>query len=121
MSTKVKGTIKSISDIITVTDKFSKVEMVIETSEDYPQTLMTEWPNDSASIPKNFSVGDVVEAAVNIRGRAWTSPSGDVKYFTSLSGWTCDLISPASGKTNSVKVDSNGRAKSSDDDDDLPF
>jgi hypothetical protein len=115
-ATKVQGTIKSISDVKQITEKFSKVEMVIVTSEDYPQTLMIEWPNDQANLPLKFAEGDVVEASVNIRGREWESPSGDVKYFTSLSGWRLDLISGVKPNSTEESILESGK-----DDDDLPF
>ena len=115
-ASQVQGTIKSISDVIQVTQKFSKVEMVIETQDQYPQTLLVEWPNDQANAVLQFSVGDVVNVSVNIRGREWQSPSGDVKYFISLSGWRCELISGVNPPASKA-----GPSESNEEDDDLPF
>jgi hypothetical protein len=115
-ATQVQGTIKSISDVIQVTQKFSKVEMVIETQDQYPQTLLVEWPNDQANAVLQFSVGDVVNVSVNIRGREWQSPSGDVKYFISLSGWRCELVSGVNPVDNQTKI-----SESHEEEDDLPF
>jgi len=33
-----------------------------------------------------------VEIDVNIQGREWTSPQGETKYFTSLSGWRIAVV-----------------------------
>ena len=126
---KIQGTIESISDIKRVTEKFSKREMVIVTDDLYPQTLMTEWPNESASIPEKYSAGDVVEVSINIRGRKWESPSGEVKYFTSLNGWAVSLVANG-GQMNAPapKAQGNIERRFEDDainsmteDDDLPF
>ena len=35
----------------------------------------------------NFAEGDEIQAFINIRGRSWTNPQGEVKYFNSLEAW----------------------------------
>ena len=122
---KVKGTITKIGDAKQITEKFSKVEMIMVTDDTYPQTLCVEWPNDSMTIPQGFKEGDIVEVDINIRGREWTSPQGDVRYFTSLNGWKMSLIS---GGESAPKVQGNIEKRFEDDainsmteDDDLPF
>ena len=32
-------------------------------------------------------VGDKVDVNINLRGRKWTDPNGQVKYFNSIVGW----------------------------------
>lgn len=113
---KVQGTISKIGDAKQITDKFSKVEMVMITDDTYPQTLCVEWPNDSMTIPQGFKEGDIVEVDINIRGREWTSPQGDVRYFTSLNGWKMSLISGGGSSQSGIPsqaLDEMG--------DDLPF
>lgn len=118
---KVQGAIKAISEPQQITEKFSKVEMVIETTDDlYPQTLLIEWPNDSASKVAAFGEGDIVEIDINIRGREWTSPKGDVRHFISLTGWR---ISAVTGGGASAPAPSAAPAPpaTEEEDDDLPF
>jgi hypothetical protein len=43
----------------------------------------------------NLKVGDVVEAAYNLRGREWTDPKGVVKYFNTLEIWSMQYGSAA--------------------------
>ena len=39
--------------------------------------------------------GDEIEVEFNLRGREWTSPSGDVRFFNSLDVWTLQAASQA--------------------------
>lgn len=113
---KFQGTIKVITGVKQLSPKFSKSEMVVVTDTDkYPQTFSTEWVNDSANIPSNYAVGDVVEVLCEVRGREWTSPTGDVKYFTSLRGLTLAIISKANKPEPTA---SDGKEDTSED---LPF
>jgi translation initiation factor IF-3 len=57
-----------------------------------------------------FNEGDEVKVAINIRGREWTSPQGEVKYFNSIQGWRIDS-----------EVEEVTTADHSPDRDDLPF
>jgi len=41
----------------------------------------------------------MVDVAINIRGREWTSPQGEIKYFNSIEAWR---IEPASGQAPSA-------------------
>jgi hypothetical protein len=40
----------------------------------------------------NLSVGTEVSLEINLRGREWTSPSGQVKYFNTIECWKVDVI-----------------------------
>ena len=35
----------------------------------------------------NLTEGEKVQAFVNVRGRSWTNPQGEIKYFNSLEVW----------------------------------
>ena len=121
---KVQGTISKIGDAKQITEKFSKLEMVVVTDETYPQTLCVEWPNDSMTIPQGFKEGDIVEVDINIRGREWTSPQGDVRYFTSLNGWKMSLVSGVTAPKVQGNIDKrfeDDAINSMTEDDDLPF
>ena len=89
MSQSVKGRIKLIGNTGTF-GKTQKKSLVITTDEKYSQTLEIEFLNDKINLIDGFDVGENVEINVNIRGREWTNPQGQVKYFTSLSGWKID-------------------------------
>jgi single-strand DNA-binding protein len=116
---KLIGTIQSIGEPQQITEKFSKLEMILSSDDLYPQTLCVEWPNDAMTIPQGFKEGDMVEVDINIRGREWTSPKGDVRYFTSLTGWKMALVSGTKAPKESPA--SHPAAQPDTDEDDLPF
>ena len=44
-----------------------------------------------------------MEVSFNLRGREWTSPQGEVKYFNSLDAWRIEKVGqgmPAGGLSN---------------------
>jgi hypothetical protein len=78
-----------------------------------------------------FSTQDQIEVSFNLRGREWTSPQGEVKYFNTLEAWRIEKVGspamgggiPAGGPTamslDPIATPSASTAPS--DDDDLPF
>ena len=93
MSFKLTGTIKVANKTVQVTDKFSKREFVV-TDEDgmYPQDIMFQLAQDSCPKLDGFTVGDKIEVSFNLRGREWTSPTGEVKYFNTLDCWKIEAV-----------------------------
>jgi len=71
---------------------FRKRELVVTTAEDYPQMLMIEFTQDKVDLLNNFSEGQSVKVAINLRGREWINPQGEAKYFNSLQGWKIDTV-----------------------------
>ena len=85
---EITGKIKLIRDTQTFGEKgFRKREMVITTTEQYPQMLMVEFTQDKCDLLDNYSVGQDVKIAINLRGREWINPEGEAKYFNSIDGW----------------------------------
>lgn len=128
---KITGTIKVLNPTVQVSDKFSKREFVLtENTSQYPQDILFQAVQDRCALLDAIKIGEQVEVSFNLRGREWTSPQGEVKYFNSLDAWriekvaqgipaggpsSMDLGSPASTST----VDS--LLVSNDETDDLPF
>jgi translation initiation factor IF-3 len=87
----IKGTIKRIGATTTVSDgKFSKRELILTTADQYPQIVSIELQQKACSIADSLSVGQDIEAHINIRGREWTSPQGEVKVFNTIVCWKVD-------------------------------
>lgn len=84
---KVTGAIKVINDTIQVSEKFSKREFLITTQGEYPQDVMFQAVQDKCSMLDNYKEGSIVEVHFYLRGREWTSPQGEVKYFNTLECW----------------------------------
>jgi hypothetical protein len=93
--------IKLIHPTQQVTEKFSKREFVVTDGmeSDYPQHIILQATRDKCSLLDQFKVNDMVDVAINIRGREWTSPQGEIKYFNSIEAWR---IEPASGQAPST-------------------
>jgi hypothetical protein len=85
---EVQGKIKLIGETQEFgSNGFRKREIVVTTAEQYPQSIMVEFVQDKTDLLNNFSVGQDVKISINLRGREWTNPQGEVKYFNSIQGW----------------------------------
>lgn len=84
---EIKGKVKFISADIQVSALFIKRELVVSTDEQYPQHILVNFVQDKVDLLDKYKVGDFVEVNINIRGREWTSPTGEVKYFNDIQGW----------------------------------
>ncbi len=89
---ELTGTIKAIFDEKEVSAKFRKRELVLTTEDRYPQHILVEFTQDKTSLLDRVQPGDQVRVAINIRGREWTSPRGEVKYFVSIQGWKIEAL-----------------------------
>lgn len=126
---ELQGTIKKISDIQTFASGFQKREMVILTEEQYPQPINVEFLQDKCDLLNAYKEGDKVKVSINIRGREWTSPQGEVKYFNSITGWRLEKVEGGNfNEPVEAKPANGGNASSAEktdvfaeDDDDLPF
>ena len=86
---EIKGIIKKITETVQISDRFRKREFVVEYSSnpDYPQSLQFEMVQDRCELLDSFQVGQLVEISFDLRGREWTNPQGQVKYFNTLQAW----------------------------------
>jgi hypothetical protein len=92
MSNTITGRIAVLKPTQVVSDKFSKREFVIETTEQYPQLIPMEFQMDKCSLLDNFKLGQEVSVSVNLRGRKWTSPQGEDKYFATIQAWRIEPL-----------------------------
>ena len=84
---QLTGIIKVIKPIQQVSATFSKREFVIETNEQYVQTIQLELHGDRVDIIDSFVEGQEVECHINLRGREWVNPQGETKYFNTIICW----------------------------------
>lgn len=90
---ELQGIIKRIGDTETFASGFQKREFVLLTQEQYPQSINIEIMGDKIDILDPINEGDNVNVGINIRGREWTSPLGETKYFNSIVAWKIQKIS----------------------------
>lgn len=115
---ELQGEIKVIGKTETFgTNGFRKRPVVIKTDEQYPQVIEVEFLQDKCDILDKYSVGQKVKIKINIRGREWTNPEGDVKYFNSIQGWK---IESGSGSAANQQAPT-GQGEGVEKENDLPF
>ena len=128
---KFTGTIKVIQDTQRISDKFQKREFVVtDTTSMYPQDILFQATQDKCTFLDSFQANDNVEVSFNLRGREWTSPQGEVKFFNTIEAWRIEkqgqsqpMGMPSSGPS-AMDMGSDslpGVGASTEDDDDLPF
>ena len=123
---EISGKIKVLGDVKTYGDNgFRKREVVITTQEQYPQHLLIEFVQDRCELLDSFNVGENVKISINLRGREWENPEGDIKYFNSIHGWRIEkedsmekdkIPSPDQAPGFEEKTDEDSEVE-----DDLPF
>jgi hypothetical protein len=92
---QVAGKIVAIMPTQVVSEKFSKREFVVETPDQYPQQILFQLTQDKCSLLDSLQVGQEVDVHLNIRGRSWTNPQGETKYFNTLEAWKIDVLGNA--------------------------
>src|SRR5690554_4130490 len=89
---ELKGTIKVIGETQSFgSNGFTKRDVVITTEEQYPQDILVVFMKDKCPVLDNYIVGQSVKVGINIQGREWSSPMGEIKYFNTLVGWKINL------------------------------
>lgn len=90
---EIKGKVKHIGDTQTIgANGFQKRELVVTTEEQYPQHILIEFTQNNVNLLDSLQIGMQVIVSINIRGREWTNPQGEVKYFNSIQGWKIEAI-----------------------------
>jgi hypothetical protein len=84
----LNGKLKVKKDEQVISEKFKKREFVVtDESSQYPQDIAFQLAQDRTSLIDTVNEGDNVTVYFNLRGREWTSPQGEVKYFNTLDVW----------------------------------
>ena len=119
---QLQGTIKKIGDTKTFASGFQKREMILLTQEQYPQPISIEFLQDKCDLLDNVKEGQFATVYINIRGREWTNPQGEVKYFNSITGWKIEneptKVEKPEKPINKVEQEN---PFTDEEDDDLPF
>lgn len=84
-----EGVIKVIYDEKRISEKFNTREFVLTIGPDtqYPQHVSFTLVNNNCDFIIGKHVGDHVEVHFNLKGREWTNPQGEVKYYNTLEAW----------------------------------
>ena len=71
---------------------FEKRDLVIVTGENYPQTIIIQFTQQRCDFLDSLQVGQNIKVYINIRGREWTNPQGETKYFNTIEGWKIEVV-----------------------------
>ena len=114
---KIQGKLKVLNATQVVSEKFSKRDFVIETHDQYPQVVSFQITQDKCALLDAFAVGQECDVSFNLRGREWTSPGGEVKYFNTLECWRIDKVGSVPQATQPTATNT----PSNEEENDLPF
>lgn len=90
---EIQGRVKQIFPSQTMEQNgFEKRDLVIITEEQYPQTIIIQFTQQRCDLLDSLQVGQFVKVYINIRGREWRSPYGEIKYFNTIEGWKIEMI-----------------------------
>lgn len=92
---EVTGKVRLINPTQEVSEKFRKREIVVTTDEQYPQHIMIEFTQEKVDLLNAYQPGDDVRVSINLRGREWTNPQGETRYFNSIQGWRIEKAGAA--------------------------
>lgn len=129
MSFEVVGKLHQKNDSKQVTASFQKREFVLALDGAYPQYVLFQLVQDKCDLLDPYNEGEEMKVFFDLRGREWTSPQGEVKYFNSLNAWKVEknASSPAPEASAPDSMPGNFPAASDEqsaaggDLDDLPF
>lgn len=111
---EITGTIIRIQDTQTFDSGFSKRALHLEIEPGrYPQIIELEFVKDKCSMLDSYAPGQEVKVDVNLRGREWTSPKGELRVFNTLQAWRIEDV----GGSKPVPNDDVG----TDSTDEIPF
>lgn len=125
----ITGKIKFIGEVQQPSDKFRKRDFVVtDESSQYPQHILIQVTQDRVVLLDDCRVGDEVKVHFNLRGREWTDPQGQVKYFNTIEAWRIEKAKWDRAVARSASEASQTSGNSTDIDqsqpaqeDDLPF
>lgn len=85
---EIKGKLIVIeNEEIVGTGNFKKRVFVVETSEQYQQSIQIELHQDRVDLIDPYNLEDEVIVSINIRGKAYDKPFEKTKYFNTLVAW----------------------------------
>ena len=90
---KITGALKVKKDTIQVSESFSKREFVLTVVDGaFSNDILIQLTKDKVTLINDVNIGDMLEVEVNLKGKEWTSPSGEVKYFNTIEAWKVSKI-----------------------------
>ena len=128
MGFETTGKLHAIFETEQKTERFRLRKFVVEMTDNpsYPQFVEFQLTGNRCENLDGFEVGEEVNLEFSLRGREWTSPQGDVRYFNSLDVWQLERAGAAAGAGDVAGAAGGFGAGPGDDippptDEDIPF
>ena len=116
---KFKGIAYKVGNVETISEKFRKRELVLTDGADqYPQYIPFTFVNDKCDLLESIAEGQEVEVSFSLKGREWTSPQGQVKFFSTIEGFA---ITASGTQAFAPNIPPSTPGSGHTDDQDLPF
>ena len=119
------GIVHKVLPVQTFSSGFSKRELILTddvgSSSRYPARIPITFKKDNCSLLDSVREGQRVKVRFAIDGREWTSPQGQTKYFTDLTGLKLEPADESAGEAPAPAVPPDGISDIAADDEDLPF
>jgi hypothetical protein len=114
---KINGKLLEVMETQQVSDSFKKRTFIVEYIENpqYPEYISFELTQDRCELIDSFKVNQEVSVSFNLRGRKWTNPQGETKYFNSLQAWRVEAATPGQNPAQP------GKPETEPEEDGLPF
>lgn len=121
----ITGILKVKSEAQQVSEKFKKREFVLtDNSSQYPQHVSFQLTQDKCNLIDSYNIGAEIKVHFNLRGREWTSPQGEIKYFNTLEAWRIEGGANSGSGNSSASNKMEGVSETftaATEGDDLPF
>ena len=115
---KITGELIEKFEAVQVSEKYLKREFVLKVKEgNYFQELLIQLGQDNCYLIDSIKVGEQIECSINLKGRPWTNPQGQTKWFNSIEAWQ---VSVQQG-TQVAKQTATQIVNEVEDNGDLPF
>ena len=75
------------SEVQQISEKFFKVDFVLETDEQYSQKVKFELHQDRVDLIHPYKIGELVNVSFNLKGREFTDKNGETQYSNTLQAW----------------------------------
>ena len=91
---EITGKLLECLDTVKVSERFRKREFVLEYADnpEYPEYIKFELAQERCELLDSFQPGQKVRVEFDLKGRRWTDPQGQVKYFNSLLAWRLNEV-----------------------------
>ena len=81
------GTIKRIEALKQITDSFKSQEVIVETEEQFSQTVSVQFQQDKTDLLQNFQPGMKVKIEFGLKGKEVIKDGKPPMVFNTLAAW----------------------------------